>query len=152
MAWLYHGWFHLHELARAARNTKQAKNTKWRIHAHSGIRTRNIPLTKQTRYRLRHETWSPQSVNMHCTPYLPDVKSFLSFVYTLQSANVYIRQMSKLYQCYVTSIQDYVIHQLSWSSYTCYPWIKNVFVWFSAQKVKVMGHWRIKMVWVWLVA
>ena len=48
--------------ARAARITKQARNTKWKILDHGGIRTRYLQLTKRTRYQLHHETWYPQYV------------------------------------------------------------------------------------------
>ena len=34
---------------------------------HGGIRTRYLPLSKQTRYRLRHEIWCPQSVRSYST-------------------------------------------------------------------------------------
>ena len=50
-----HGWLNLHALARAAMNTKQARDIKRKILAHIGSRTPHLPLTKQTRYQLRHE-------------------------------------------------------------------------------------------------
>ena len=42
--------------------TQSKLNTKGKILVHNGIRTRYLPLTKQTRYPLRHEIRYPQSV------------------------------------------------------------------------------------------
>ena len=58
LAWwtnVYHGWFHLHWLTRAAKNAKQAIITKWKILVHRGIRTHNPWPTKPSFYRLGHE-------------------------------------------------------------------------------------------------
>ena len=47
---VYHGWFHLKGLTRAEKNASRATITKWKILTHFGIRTRDLPLTKRTRY------------------------------------------------------------------------------------------------------
>ena len=45
---VFHGWFHLHWLSRAARNWNQARITKWKMFAHSGIRSHDPRIRKQT--------------------------------------------------------------------------------------------------------
>ena len=47
---LCHGWFHSHGLTRAVRIASRAWIIKCKILAHSGIRTRDLPLTKRARY------------------------------------------------------------------------------------------------------
>ena len=50
-----HGLFRLFGLTQAARNAKQARITNLKSIAHGGIRTWYLPVTKQTRNKLRHE-------------------------------------------------------------------------------------------------
>ena len=47
---LCHCWFHLQGLAWAVKISSRARITKWKIFAHCRIRTRDLPLTKRTRY------------------------------------------------------------------------------------------------------
>ena len=54
---LCHSWFHLHGVSLALRNLKEARITKWKCLAHSGIWSRYLPLTKRRRYQLCHEIW-----------------------------------------------------------------------------------------------
>ena len=51
-----HCWFHLQVLTRAVRNASRARISKWKILAHCGIRTRDLPLTKRTRYHWAMRT------------------------------------------------------------------------------------------------
>ena len=45
-----HGWFHLQGLTGSVKNASWVRITKLKSLAHSGIRTRDLPLTKRARY------------------------------------------------------------------------------------------------------
>ena len=106
---VYHGWFHLQRLPRAFRNARRARITKWKILAHCGIRTRDLPLTTRRRYlwatrtvACRVDTGSP---GFNCAFFfkLPAADGRCSkiifreihFVNSLKSANFLIGQTAK---------------------------------------------------------
>ena len=101
--------FHLHGLARAATNTKQARNEKWNILVHSGIQTRYI--FAPSAYKADAQSIAQRDLISRIgfkfylryllIPRFRCIKVFcrvLHFVNTLQLANFYIGQTSKSMQ------------------------------------------------------
>ena len=106
-----HGWFHLQGLPRAVRNASRARITKWKILAHCGIRTRDLPLTKRRCYHWATRTnvcrVDKSSPGFNCTIFrnLPAAHGRCSkiicrelhFVNSLQTANRYKYYMTKIH-------------------------------------------------------
>ena len=71
-----HDWFHLNGLARAARNPKQAWNTKWKILVYRGIQTHTV--RSRSRRATSCATWSDIHIRLMVLATIPGTDNSLT--------------------------------------------------------------------------